>query len=232
MMKRRMFGVAVITAAAVLSLSPIPAKAAIFVGACVGAACVPVTIASNATNGLTPFSGSLANWQLSGSALLTSPPPVFSSNTLDLTSTGPFPSTLNIYVTGTGVDQAGILSILSGFQILQLPTGWTASESTFADINNGIYTTVTPLGTTGTVNGPVLANLQTTTATPFTGDNSFSVTERYIITATSLGTFQGDITLTASVPGPVAGAGLPGLVMACGGLIALARRRRKAAVSA
>jgi hypothetical protein len=32
---------------------------------------------------------------------------------------------------------------------------------------------------------------------------------------------------TSGVPGPIAGAGIPGLVLACGGLIAFARRRRQ-----
>ena len=39
-----------------------------------------------------------------------------------------------------------------------------------------------------------------------------------------------DASTPRAVPGPIAGAGIPGLVVACGGLLALARRRRKIVV--
>jgi hypothetical protein len=39
----------------------------------------------------------------------------------------------------------------------------------------------------------------------------------------------GESFFIVGVPGPLAGAGLPGLVLACGGLIAFARRRRQKA---
>jgi hypothetical protein len=50
----------------------------------------------------------------------------------------------------------------------------------------------------------------------------------------SNGNFVGlDIaTSPLAVPGPVVGAGLPGIVAACGGLLALARRRRQSAIRA
>src|SRR5262245_42741651 len=48
----------------------------------------------------------------------------------------------------------------------------------------------------------------------------------YIFNATSGNVLLASMT-AAAVPGPIVGAGLPGLVVACVGLIALARRRRQ-----
>jgi hypothetical protein len=44
--------------------------------------------------------------------------------------------------------------------------------------------------------------------------------------ANPTGEIRGQLHAVSAVPGPIVGAGLPGLILACGGLLALARRRR------
>jgi len=59
--------------------------------------------------------------------------------------------------------------------------------------------------------------------------SDFSLLAVYTINANGRVDTNTTVNISA-VPGPIVGAGLPGLMMACAGLLALARRRRKAAV--
>jgi hypothetical protein len=78
-----------------------------------------------------------------------------------------------------------------------------------------------------TVMLPATASAHSITVDPFNGNVFVPLAGTFALNPcpTSLGC----IAVFAPVPGPIAGAGVPGLIAACGGLLALARRRRKSA---
>jgi hypothetical protein len=100
---------------------------------------------------------------------------------------------------------------------------------TFLDPADGIFTTAIPLSS-HLFRGSDPAFRQIVHADP--GNGFYSVTARFTIAASGIGVSNtaADIAFVpAAVPGPIAGAGLPGLILASGGLLGWWRRRQKIA---
>jgi hypothetical protein len=191
----------------------------------------PVAAVSNTPGAV--FAGSVAGtggaFSVTVSGSTESFPGVFQSMNLTTSGLG----TLFIWVTDSNITTPVGDPFLTTFVLnsgIRKGSGTIFTEQAWLDPANGIFTTVDPLGTanffaTATTAAAVGATQSQLTSVASGGN--YSVTERFEIQFPRSSNVSGSIDV--SVPGPVVGAGLPGLLAACGGLVALARRRRRVA---
>lgn len=154
-------------------------------------------------------------------------PALLGSNSFNLTSTTA--GTIFIWIT-----ESGITAPLTGTALFTSTltsntltgAGTSLTLQTFFDATDSVFTHVTSLGPAQVfTTGPQTAINQANIA--LISGNPYSVTAVYGVTTTGNG--SANATINVAVPGPIVSAGLPGLLAACGGLIALARRRRRQA---
>lgn len=139
-------------------------------------------------------------------------------------------SGISLPVTGTQPFSVSFTSNTPNGNVLPKST-----MSAYLDLNNGVFN-ATPV--VGPGSQTLLASQTFTTGGVQTGvggnnvtlsGNPYSVTAVYDVVFGAGGGSVND-TINVAVPGPIVGAGIPGLLAACGALLALARRRRALAV--
>jgi hypothetical protein len=157
-------------------------------------------------------------------------PDLLNSGSLNLTGTAGG-GTIFIWITDSGITapNSGTFPYVSTLTSNSLINGAKLTMETFLDANNGIANQ--NLLTDTVIAGPTLFTTLTTavdtTSVPV-GAGPYSIIAMYEVAAPRSGS-GANATIDVSVPGPIVGAGLPGLLAACGGLVALARRRRRRA---
>jgi len=132
-------------------------------------------------------------------------------------------STITSITTSPNTPAGGLSGFTNLAPVMADGTGsWTASVecTNFADCNGGSSPTMTSLSFT--VTNATIAQLTTVgndKGNIFAADILCGATQPQCVGLTG--------PVDTPVPGPILGAGLPGLVMACAGLVGLARRRRQ-----
>jgi hypothetical protein len=144
-------------------------------------------------------------------------PELLDTNSLNVASGATGTHTLQLDIVASGLTGlAGLRNFLSTFSVSGLTTGWSARETT--TINGAL------LADTGFFTTPVASVFS---INPATIGGTFSADTHYTIVTNGAGSFNGGIDVAfAAVPGPLAGAGFPGLLAGMIGLWGLAKRRR------
>jgi len=143
-------------------------------------------------------------------------PGILNTNTLNLNQTVGGNHTLVLDIVASGLAGPGALrNLLSSFSVSGLTAGWDAREQTFVNgallADTGVFTN--PSDSAFSINPAFLAG-------------TYSAEVKYTIDGVGIGGFNGGVDMSlAAVPGPVVGAGLPGLAIGLA-LLGLGIRRR------